>query len=193
VRLDAVRECQSVAGRANGSGYAARAVRLRSERLRPRLEAASDLPDEGQGHRGHTEVEDEVSRGNRHAGLGGQAGDELGKLAGERHEQGHADQGGAAFRSTRVPNSMAVSKTPQDLLLHRQAYSSEMAIFPNKRAFLLQLSDETDPEALVPEGRVEHIDSGVRGRFSSQDELWQFVRRVLEAEDGREDDPKTGG
>jgi len=46
------------------------------------------------------------------------------------------------------------------------------------RAFLIQLSEETDRSAKLPTGRVEHVESGERARFVGRDELWAFVEKV---------------
>ena len=54
-----------------------------------------------------------------------------------------------------------------------------MMRLPQSRAFVVQLSDQTDSKARLPEGRIEHIESGVRGRFSSREELWGFVAKIL--------------
>jgi hypothetical protein len=53
---------------------------------------------------------------------------------------------------------------------------------PRNRAFLIQLSAETDPILTAVGGRVEHVSSGRSTRFGSRDELWDFVAGVL-AED----------
>jgi hypothetical protein len=57
-----------------------------------------------------------------------------------------------------------------------------MSNLPESRAFLVQLSDQTDSAADVPTGRVEHIDSGRRARFSSREELWIFIETMLAQE-----------
>ena len=57
-----------------------------------------------------------------------------------------------------------------------------MVKLPDSRAFVVLFSDETDPTAQHPSGRVEHADSGLRGRFSSREELWAFIERVLTKE-----------
>ena len=50
-----------------------------------------------------------------------------------------------------------------------------MSKLSQSRAFVVQLSDETDRSAGLPSGRIEHVDSGLRGRFSCREELWQFI------------------
>jgi len=57
-----------------------------------------------------------------------------------------------------------------------------MSKFSQSRAFIVELSDETDRSAGLPSGRIEHVDSGLRGRFSCREELWQFIERVLSKE-----------
>jgi len=54
-----------------------------------------------------------------------------------------------------------------------------MVDLPDSRAFVIQLSDQTDPAARLPIGRIEHVESGMRARFSSREELWTFIERVL--------------
>jgi hypothetical protein len=54
-----------------------------------------------------------------------------------------------------------------------------MAALPARRTFLVMVSDETDSEASLISGRVEHIESGRRVWFSSRDELSSFVDEVL--------------
>ena len=57
---------------------------------------------------------------------------------------------------------------------------------PDSRVFVIQLSDQTDPAARLPIGRIEHVESGMRARFSSRKELWAFIERVLVREVQRE-------
>ena len=47
------------------------------------------------------------------------------------------------------------------------------------RAFLVWLSDEAQPAEGHLCGRIEHVDSGTRARFGSQQELNEFVSRML--------------
>ncbi len=58
--------------------------------------------------------------------------------------------------------------------------------FPDSRAFVIQLSDETDPAARLPVGRIEHVESGLRERIASREEIWAFIERVLAREARRE-------
>ena len=58
--------------------------------------------------------------------------------------------------------------------------------FPDSRAFLIRLSDETDPTAQLLVGRIEHVESGLRGRFFSRRELWAFIESVVAKEAQRE-------
>ena len=62
-----------------------------------------------------------------------------------------------------------------------------MPRLPESRAFLVQLSDQTDTAARLPYGRIEHIETGLRGRFSSREELWAFIVKVLTREEHLED------
>ena len=62
-----------------------------------------------------------------------------------------------------------------------------MPRLPESRAFLVQLSDQTDTDARLPNGRIEHIESGVRGRFSSREELWAFIEKALAREESHEE------
>jgi hypothetical protein len=61
-----------------------------------------------------------------------------------------------------------------------------MASFPDSRAFLIRLSDETDQAARLLVGRIEHVESGLRGRFFSRTELWAFIESVMSKEAQRE-------
>jgi hypothetical protein len=63
-----------------------------------------------------------------------------------------------------------------------------MVSLPDSRAFVIQLSDQTDLVARLPIGRIEHVESGLRARFSSRDELWAFIERVLIREAQREEE-----
>jgi hypothetical protein len=64
-----------------------------------------------------------------------------------------------------------------------------MVNMPDSRIFVVQLSDQTDEAAQAPTGRIEHVESGLRTRFSSREEIWAFITRIL----GREADHKDGG
>ena len=63
-----------------------------------------------------------------------------------------------------------------------------MVSLPDSRAFVIQLSDQTDPVARLPIGRIEHIESGLRARFSSREEIWAFIERILAREAQREEE-----
>ena len=65
-----------------------------------------------------------------------------------------------------------------------------MARFPDSRAFVIQLSDETDPAVRLPIGRIEHVESGLRARFASQEEIWAFIERILAREAQREEESR---
>lgn len=47
------------------------------------------------------------------------------------------------------------------------------------RAFVVQLRAQPKGEALRCEGRIEHLVSGQVARFTSQDELWTAITRLL--------------
>jgi hypothetical protein len=59
---------------------------------------------------------------------------------------------------------------------------------PDSRAFLVRLSEGIDP-AVEPMGRIEHIESGLRARFSSVEEMWLFIGTTV----AREEDTETAG
>lgn len=50
---------------------------------------------------------------------------------------------------------------------------------PAWKAFVVQFSRETEPNATVFAGRVEHLSSGRRAYFDSADELVDMMRRLL--------------
>jgi hypothetical protein len=50
---------------------------------------------------------------------------------------------------------------------------------PTAKAFVLQLSRETGPTLQPFTGRVEHLSSGRRARFSTLDEFQAAVSRLL--------------
>ena len=51
---------------------------------------------------------------------------------------------------------------------------------PAWKAFVVQFSRETSTSAGAYSGRVEHLNSGQRGRFSSPDELLALLGRLLD-------------
>jgi hypothetical protein len=59
------------------------------------------------------------------------------------------------------------------------AQSRAMTSLPTNRAFLVQLSADTNPALTDLGGRVEHVSSGRSKHFSSREELWSFVAGVL--------------
>jgi hypothetical protein len=59
---------------------------------------------------------------------------------------------------------------------------------PSNRAFLVWLSNKAEPSSDQLCGRVEHVSTGKRARFSSQDELNEFVFWVLCEEDPQTDE-----
>ncbi len=50
---------------------------------------------------------------------------------------------------------------------------------PTDRAFLVQLSAKVDATLQEYEGRLEHLDSGLRGRFDSREEFFTLLERML--------------
>jgi len=60
---------------------------------------------------------------------------------------------------------------------------------PSENAFLVQLGEEVDPTLERFTGRVEHVESGLRARFDSRDELFALLARML-AQRGGARDPK---
>ena len=58
---------------------------------------------------------------------------------------------------------------------------------PKTRAFLVQYSRNADPTRGRLIGRVEHLKSGQSAKFTSEEEMTEFVVRILrEAEQRRE-------
>jgi hypothetical protein len=56
---------------------------------------------------------------------------------------------------------------------------TEIMYLPTKRAFLVRLSDDADPENGLYEGRVEHLQSGETIRIQSEENLRKFLTGVL--------------
>ena len=54
--------------------------------------------------------------------------------------------------------------------------------FPAARAFVLQLTGDSQPAEGQLAGRIEHIASGRHGRFETIAELTQFIAEVLQGE-----------
>jgi hypothetical protein len=50
---------------------------------------------------------------------------------------------------------------------------------PTENAFLVQLAEDVDPVCGAFAGRVEHLESGVRARFRSREELFALFARML--------------
>ena len=50
---------------------------------------------------------------------------------------------------------------------------------PTENAFLVQLAEEVDPTLGELAGRVEHLESGLRARFGSREELFVVFARML--------------
>ncbi|MFN2426955.1 MAG: hypothetical protein ABR587_10980 [Candidatus Binatia bacterium] len=51
--------------------------------------------------------------------------------------------------------------------------------FPQRKAFVLQFSDDAGPRTGLFRGQVEHLTTGDRTVFHSTEQLWSFVRAVL--------------
>jgi hypothetical protein len=51
--------------------------------------------------------------------------------------------------------------------------------FPQRKAFVLQFSDDAGPRTGLFRGRVEHVTSGDQATFHSTEQFWTFVRTVL--------------
>lgn len=60
------------------------------------------------------------------------------------------------------------------------ATSSAAPTLPAWKAFAVQFSTETGASTGVFAGRVEHLNSGRRGRFGSRQELLAILQRLLD-------------
>jgi len=58
---------------------------------------------------------------------------------------------------------------------------------PDSRAFVVRLSEQTDSDARLPSGRIEHVESGLSRRIASREELWVFIQTILAQESCDED------
>jgi hypothetical protein len=62
---------------------------------------------------------------------------------------------------------------------------------PVENAFLVQLGEEVDPQLETFTGRLEHVETGLRARFGSRDELFaQLARMLAERSSARNSKPK---
>ncbi|MBX3028312.1 hypothetical protein KF840_25760 [bacterium] len=68
------------------------------------------------------------------------------------------------------------------MILKRASESAEPAL-PAWKAFVVQFSREADGTAQFC-GRVEHLQSGRRARFTSAEELTAAIRRLLQEQGG---------
>jgi hypothetical protein len=59
------------------------------------------------------------------------------------------------------------------------ASPESVAALPAWKAFVVQFSRETESRGLVFSGRVEHLNSGHRLRFASEEELISVLRKML--------------
>ena len=50
---------------------------------------------------------------------------------------------------------------------------------PSRRTFLVRFSDATQPETGIYHGRVEHIGTGRRSRFTSLQEISEFAAEIM--------------
>jgi len=50
---------------------------------------------------------------------------------------------------------------------------------PTENGFLVQLAEEVDPTLDPCAGRVEHLESGLRARFGSREELFVLFAQML--------------
>jgi len=60
---------------------------------------------------------------------------------------------------------------------------------PTDHAFVLQLKKSHGRPGTCRAGRVEHLSSGEATRFTTTEELWDFVAKVLTASTDRRDRP----
>ena len=54
------------------------------------------------------------------------------------------------------------------------------ASFPQRKAFVLQFTSDAGPRTGLFRGRIEHVSSGEQASFECPEQLWDFVRRMLE-------------
>jgi hypothetical protein len=59
--------------------------------------------------------------------------------------------------------------------------SSQVPTLPVWKAFVVQFTRETTSETGTFSGRIEHLSSGRRTRFSSQQELIAVLEKMLDA------------
>jgi hypothetical protein len=57
---------------------------------------------------------------------------------------------------------------------------------PSCRTFLLRFSSTAQPQVGICRGRIEHIPTGRTVRFSSQENIDDFVQEMLTAENGQQ-------
>jgi hypothetical protein len=63
---------------------------------------------------------------------------------------------------------------------------------PSSRTFVVQYNAEADPDGGRLSGRVEHVRSGRRERFASQQEMLEFVAGVLGEENETPEQEREG-
>ncbi|HVN87637.1 MAG TPA: hypothetical protein VMW17_22600 [Candidatus Binatia bacterium] len=56
-----------------------------------------------------------------------------------------------------------------------------MSELPSEKAFVLQLTRDTDPTLVSFAGRIEHLSTGRRRRFQKPEEFLSALRALLEA------------
>jgi hypothetical protein len=59
---------------------------------------------------------------------------------------------------------------------------------PYAKAFVVQFSEETDPRLGTAAGRIEHLQTGRRSRFTSVDELLSRLMAMLAGADTSRED-----
>ena len=57
---------------------------------------------------------------------------------------------------------------------------------PSRRTFLLRFSSATQPQTGICRGRIEHIPSGRTTRFTCQENIDDFVNKILTEESGQD-------
>ncbi len=63
---------------------------------------------------------------------------------------------------------------------------------PSRRTFLLRFSSAAEPQAGIHRGRIEHISTGRTARFTSLQNIDDFVQDIL-ADENAQDSPQQPG
>jgi hypothetical protein len=77
------------------------------------------------------------------------------------------------------------------VVVHYAEFEQMTEHLPTNRVFLIRLSKGSDPAAGVHNGRIEHIRSDIVSRFSSLENMEEFIAEVLGKED-ESTDTQTG-